>query len=359
MHTRAHHHWLQSPHVFKQTAHQKYIYSKKLLQMSSSSKSYSADKIFGQYFKNKTENGLKPKDPESDSDSGAEEQLKRELKKKNKRKRKGRRKGKVVSSEKSKFKVFHVVATEKVTAETHPEINLGFTELVFTPNQKSKVEICSGTHFFNTKNKRDSNNYKIPPWEWPAVRGTLQQNKPLSTFNIHEKNDRGKNRPKMESVTRQYEETYLKEPDKTKGERQCLSGEECQGLQIDCNAPFILKEFYLPSEEKENIKRGSKPTEIRLCLMCKRYQIGRALLATRADCMGWKENVTLQDYFNLIDVEGEYKSSSAICSDPQVYEGLWEPIVLHCLANYRLQYDDDGKRYYEQWKMGYPTQNFQ
>ena len=329
--------------------------------MSSSSKTYSADKIFGQYFKNRTENGLKPKDPESDSDSAAEEQLKRDLKKKNKRRKKGRRKGRVVTTEKSKFKVFHVVATEKVTSETHPEINLGFTELGFNPNQKNKVEICSGTHFFNTKNKRNSNvAYKIPPWEWPAVRGELQQNKAISTFNIHEKNDRGKNRPKMESVTRAYEETYLKEPDKTKGERQCLLDEECQGLQIDCSAPFVLKEFYLPSEEKENIKRGTKPTERRLCLMCKRYQIGRALLATRADCMGWKENVTLQDYFNLVDVEGEYKSSSAICSDPHTYEGLWEPIVLHGLANYRLQYDEvDGKRYYEQWKMGYPSQSFQ
>ena len=75
--------------------------------------------------------------------------------------------------------------------------------------------------------------------------------------------------------------------------------------------------------------------------------------------MGMRDDSILQDYRNIVDVEGEYNLKDCILSSRHVYEGLIDPIVLHIRSAYRL-IEKNGVRHYEQWRMGYPssTQHF-
>ena len=125
------------------------------------------------------------------------------------------------------------------------------------------------------------------------------------------------------------------------------------------DAAFILREFLLPSEQKEYETTGKYRPEKRLCLMCKRAEIARAYINTRANGMGMRDDSILQDYRNLVDVEGEYNLKDCILSSRHIYEGLIDPIVLHIRSAYRL-IEKNGVRHYEQWRMGYPssTQHF-
>lgn len=317
----------------------------------SGSSNPSVNKVFGQFWSEKT--SVKSQTHEkSDSDSDIEEQKKRKKKRLRKKNQKRVRKAKP----KSTFKVTHSIPLKSITKETNPEIQC--VETNFIPNEDNKEELVASTQFFNSRNNKQNYN-NVSPWDWPVVRNLIQTDAPL-TFDINAQNKRSKERAYMEPVPRAYEECYLRPPDTNAGERACVKGSECEGLNIICenDDPFILTEFFLPSTWKKIQQTGKRPTEVNLCLMCKRYEISRALLNTRADGKSIREGVTLQDYFNLVNLPGEYDSNNCICSDPTKYEGLWEPIVLHNQCAYRLV-EENGKKRYIQWKYSYPSQNFQ
>ena len=118
---------------------------------------------------------------------------------------------------------------------------------------------------------------------------------------------------------------------------------------------FVLREFLLPTEEEEYNRTAKLPAEGRLCLMCKRSEIARAFINIRADGMGVKNNIILQDYRNIVDEEGEYCLEDCLLSSPQVFQGLLDPVVLHLRNAYRLKVVK-GVRHYEQWRMKYPGQ---
>ena len=133
--------------------------------------------------------------------------------------------------------------------------------------------------------------------------------------------------------------------------------DQCQGLHLPyvTENAFILREFLLPTEEEEYLRTGKLPSEGRLCLMCKRSEIARAFINIRADGMGVKNNVILQDYRNIVEKEGEYCLDDCIVSSHQIFQGLLDPVVLHLRNAYRLNVKD-GVRHYEQWRMKYPGQ---
>jgi len=249
--------------------------------------------------------------------------------------------------------VRHSIPTKAVDEKTNPEIQC--YELNFRPSDENKEELIASTTFFNSKNKKRQTYDNVCPFDWPVVRGIIQDDAP-STFDIHAQNKRNKERPFMEAVSRAYEEDFLRPPDTSKGERACLAGKDCEGLQIFCenDNAFILTEFFLPSQLKKIQDDNKRPPEKKLCLMCMRNEIARALLNTRADQMAIREGVTLQPYFNLVGLPGEYDVSNCICSDPSTYEGLLEPIVLHQQCAYRLV-EENGKRKYIQWKYSMPS----
>lgn len=315
--------------------------------------------VFSQFWK-QTTSSRKQVAEESNSDSDIEETRKKMVKKLRKKSTNKRRKPRV----QSQFEIHKTLLPKKLVVDDQSNPEIMCVELNFSPNDDNKEQLIAATTFFNSRNQKNIAQEEIPPYQYPAIRSLLQT-KPNVTFDIHAQNDRGQARPQMEGVTRQHEERYMVEPEFEKGQRQCLYDDKCQGLRIintEGLTPFILPEFFLPSEEAKFKKKGALPPERRMCIMCRRYEIQRALLSTRADAMAIKQGVTLQDYFNYTDMEGQYMAEHCICSSPNVHEGLLEPVVRHQLSSYKLKINADGKRYYDQWTMAYPNQkqqNFQ
>lgn len=312
------------------------------------SSSVTVQKVFSAFWNEKTSQKTKSQEC-SDSDSDVEEQRKKRKKRMRKKTSKKQRKPKEASA----FRVRHAIPTRVVDEKTNPEIQC--YELNFRPTDDNKEELIASTTFFNSRNKKRQTYDHVSPFDWPVVRAIIQDDAPTS-FDIHAQNKRNKERPYMEAVSRAYEESFLRPPDTSKGERPCLAGKDCEGLQIICenDNAFILTEFFLPSQWKKIQETGRRPVEVNLCLMCMRNEIARALLNSRADQMAIREGVTLQPYYNIVGLPGEYDVSNCICSDPAVHEGLLEPIVLHQQCAYKYD-DSNGKRRYIQWKYMYPS----
>lgn len=225
-----------------------------------------------------------------------------------------------------------------------------------TEPEPSKTLMVAETSFFNQRNqdfwKRQDLSH-LRPYDFPYVRALLQQ-KPCETLSPEDIRHKDHVRTSIQVVTRAYEEQYLREP--IGKERPCIMGDQCQGMHLPhCAHGFVLREFLLPTEEEEYKRTGNLPSEGRLCLMCKRSEIARAFINIRADGMGVKNNVILQDYRNIVDEEGEYCLGDCILSSPTIFQGLLDPVVLHLRNAYRMQVKQ-GVRYYEQWRMKYPGQ---
>jgi len=226
------------------------------------------------------------------------------------------------------------------------------TELLEEPSNEKLV--IAETAFFNQQNCEFWSSKTLEhlrPFDFPFIRAQCQQpiRESLSPEDVRHRNTVRVNIP---PVPRKYEEEYLREP--LRNERSCVMGDQCQGLKLaHIENPFILREFLLPSEEEEYKRSGKLPSETRLCLMCKRSQIARAFFNIRADGMGVKENVILQDYRNLVGQPGEYCMDDCIVSSDTIFQGLLDPIVKHIKSAYRLK-DQNGIRYYEQWRYKVP-----
>ena len=213
------------------------------------------------------------------------------------------------------------------------------------------------TNFFNQRNQdywHRTDLSHLRPYDFPYVRALLQQ-PACDTLSPEDIKHKEHVRVSIQVVTRAYEEKYLREA--VGKERCCILDDQCQGMHLPyvTDNAFVLREFLLPTEEAEYLRSGRLPVEGRLCLMCKRSEIARAFINIRADGMGVKNNVILQDYRNIVDEEGEYCLDDCIVSSHQIFQGLLDPIVLHLRNAYRLKVKD-GVRHYEQWRMKYPGQ---
>jgi len=245
-------------------------------------------------------------------------------------------------------------SSHEISEESTPDI----LQMSAEKPEQSKTLMVAETSFFNQRNKdfwHRNDLSHLRPYDFPYVRALIQQ-KPCDTLSPEDIKHKEHVRVSIQVVTRAYEEKYLREP--VGKERPCIMGDQCQGMQlphIKDNA-FVVREFLLPTEEEEYKRSGKLPSEGRLCLMCKRSEIARAFINIRADGMGVKNNVILQDYRNIVDEEGEYCLSDCLLSSPQVFQGLLDPIVLHVRNAYRLKVED-GVRYYDQWRMKYPGQD--
>lgn len=294
---------------------------------------------------------------ESDEDS-AEESRKQCEKKRAKKRRvySSRSSTQKPKRQATKFTVRRVTPDTKVTPETFPEILSVENHFTGTAVENAELLVAE-TNFFTQKN-RDTAQTHVRPFDFPYVRALIQR-PPLPSFDLHKFNDREKLRVNVQCVTRKYEEDFLREP--IGSERPCLQGSNCEGLQISSakDRAFILREFLLPTQQKEFEETGKHAPTRRTCLMCLRKELARAYFGIRGDNMSVTLDSTLQDYRNIVDVPGEYCLKDCFVTHRRVYEGLLDPIVWHIRTAYRLK-EIDGVRHYEQWRMGYPssTQHF-
>jgi len=240
-----------------------------------------------------------------------------------------------------------------VSMESTPDLlQTSSTSVVQTPSL-----MVAETNFFNQQNQdywHRTDLSHLRPYDFPYVRALLQQ-EPCDTLSPEDIKHKQHVCTSIQVVSRAYEEKYLREP--IGKERACIMSDQCQGLHLPyvTENAFILREFLLPTEEEEYLRTGKLPSEGRLCLMCKRSEIARAFINIRADGMGVKNNVILQDYRNIVEAEGEYCLEDCIVSSHHIFQGLLDPIVLHLRNAYRLNVKD-GVRHYEQWRMKYPGQ---
>lgn len=245
-------------------------------------------------------------------------------------------------------------STVGIAEESTPDI-LQVTE---SKPEQSKTLMVAETSFFNQRNRdfwHRTDLSHLRPYDFPYVRALIQQ-KPCDTLSPEDIKHKEHVRVSIQVVTRAYEEQYLCEP--VGKQRPCIMGDQCQGMHLPhvIENAFILREFLLPTEEEEYTRTGKLPAEGCLCLMCKRSEIARAFINIRADGMGVKNNVILQDYRNIVDVEGEYCLDDCLLSSQTVFQGLLDPIVLHLRNAYRLKVVN-GVRHYDQWRMKYPGQD--
>lgn len=264
-----------------------------------------------------------------------------------------KRKSKHISNEPNKRQEFTLTSlpvTSKVTEEEMPEL----MQASQGPEEKPAQVVAEMT-YFNQKNsdfwQREDLSH-LRPYDFPFIRALLQV-APQDTLSPEDTRHKETARSTIEVVTRDYEQRYLREP--VGNERQCIMGELCQGMQLPHvkDQKFILREFLLPSEEEQSKRTRQWPKEGRLCILCKRAEIARAFINIRADGMGVKNNMILQDYRNLVNVPGEYRLEDCILSSSSIFQGLLDPVVLHIKSGYRVK-TIQGVRHLDQWRMKYP-----
>ena len=146
----------------------------------------------------------------------------------------------------------------------------------------------------------------------------------------------------MVCCPREYEETFLREPVGT--ERACVRGQQCEGLAILCDHPFVLREFIYP---------GKKPSDTcSLCLLCRRDEISRAYYRYETGHAPEKHNLRISDHFNLVGVPGEYDVRDCLVSSTK-YSGIPLPVVLHVRSAYS-SLTKNGIRHLAQTRMRCP-----
>ena len=310
---------------------------------------------FDKAFKEKTSSNLAHKEEDENSDSAKEqEKLVQQKRAKKRRRTHGRTNKNKTKRQASQFKVKHKVPKEAVTFSNTPEIRC--VEQEFSMKGDNSEAISAETNFFSMKNGDSWNKNctdHLNPFDFPFCRALIQR-EPVDTFDLLQFPDRERLRANIQSVSRKYEEEFLREA--RGSERPCSHGNECEGLQIDTagHKAFIVREFLLPTEQADYEKSGKFPPERRMCLLCRRYEIARAHTNIRADAKGMRDDGVLQDYCNIVDVEGEYKLEHCVLSSRDCYEGVILPIVLHLRTAYRFREDEHGIRHYDQWRMTYP-----
>jgi len=234
----------------------------------------------------------------------------------------------------------------KIEAETYPEILEMSGEF-----DKEVPKTVVQKHFFNRENEGAL--YKhVSPWDHAFVTAMMQRPQ-IPTYNMNDNQNVDKYRDTIEGVTREYEERFMVEA--SGDQRQCCMEEECEGKFIS-QAPsgVVLREFLLPSQLKAYEETKRYPIQRAPCILCKRLEIAQLLVSVRAAGKGMREDCIVQDYYNFVDIPGEYRLEDCLLSKKTVWEGIVSPVVLHVRNAYKFVMKN-GKRGYTQWKMPFLT----
>ena len=136
----------------------------------------------------------------------------------------------------------------------------------------------------------------------------------------------------VEGIRRCWDEMYLMEP--IKGEYPCLysSTNECVATEMfkhDFDESFTLKEFFTPSDiaNKKN-KGGVKERQLQPCILCLRNDVLASVLRIRSTGETCDIHTQVSRVHNFVGLKGEYLIEHCVCSLPNQYEGLIDPVVM-------------------------------
>ncbi len=179
----------------------------------------------------------------------------------------------------------------------------------------------------------------------------LLKKTPLDSIYTNRKYNEVKNRPVVEVSTRQYEESFLREP--KQNERPCVNGDSCEGLFISTtDKGFILREYLLPSQYKKFLESNTLPSQPQMCLLCRRAAVTRMYVNARADA---EESCALiSDIRNYVSICGEYTIDQCLLPTSHGHVGLYDPVIAHCRKNYTAK-RISGIKYYKQTGYKFPS----
>lgn len=244
------------------------------------------------------------------------------------------------------FLITRKAKRQRVNAETYPEI----MDMQGDFNKTVKTTVPQA-HFFNRENQNNAYKY-VSPHDISFVQKQLHKT-PIANFDMNKNQRVDKYRDAIEPVTRKYEETFMAEP--VGDQRQCAMEEACEGRFIPQSPEkFILREFLLPSQLKLYEETKRYPIQRSPCILCKRLQIARMVVSARAAGTGMKDDCLVQDYYNFVNIPGEYDLKDCLLSKRTVWEGLVSPVVLHVRNAYKFELKN-GKKTYTQWRMPFLT----
>ena len=148
---------------------------------------------------------------------------------------------------------------------------------------------------------------------------------------------------KLECSPRAYEESFLREP--VGNEKHCANDKECEGMKIGCEDPFILREFYLPSEKSS---AQASDSNRRCCLMCTRFMIAKQYFHYESVANTLPPSVYASKYYNVCETPGEYSIKDCIVNGDSGHSGLVLPVVLHTRSGYEFTVIDGVRTYLQQ-----------
>ena len=162
---------------------------------------------------------------------------------------------------------------------------------------------------------------------------------------------------------REHEEEMLRTP--RPSELPCSAGDKCIGRRIECpGGGAILMAYYAKHEwakYQDELRAGLATARLpdlsRRCLLCIRYDANRFVINLRNQNQAFRHRQTptvVSSFYNLVDIEGEYRSQDCIVANGNVYEGLLLPIVKPSLFGFEQMIDKTSGCIYFRQTLPYP-----
>ena len=137
----------------------------------------------------------------------------------------------------------------------------------------------------------------------------------------------------VEGIRRCWEEAYMCEPNLSH-EHGCAyhKTNNCVAKEMfkdELGDDFVLKEFFTPKEVSRNVHMLSlKEREHKPCILCVRNDVLSSVLNIRATACSLSPVAIVSRIHNFVGIKGEYLADHCICSLPNRYEGLIDPVVM-------------------------------
>lgn len=250
----------------------------------------------------------------------------------------------------SKFPIRRASKKRKLQEKPFPEVNTLESRFNLQPETaaaKSLKIVRKNNTDFSTVMK------KISPWDFPMDLDCILSEKVPKHYDITKSSRINEYGKEVETVTREYEESFMTEP--IGDQRPCINGQECEGNFIpNSEKPFTLREFLYPSENEIYKKTGHYPSQQNRCIFCIRCELARAIIYIRANGVACRQDTILQKHRNLVDIPGEYRLQDCILTKKDCWEGIIDPVVLHTRNSYKFELVN-GTKTYKQWNHTDPS----
>jgi len=191
------------------------------------------------------------------------------------------------------------------------------------PSEEAKI--IAEQNFLENKQKPLNMKDAKTVFDFEYLRRILKQ-APLRSLYITRDTKDCLNRSKVETVSREYEDNFLREPQNN--ERACPLGSACESFEM---GNFVCREFLLPSQLATYTKDGTLPQYPQICLLCRRSEICKMYINCRSD--NSPAAAVISDIRNLVGVPGEYDIKQCLLPTPGLL--LFDPVVLHVRENYK------------------------